>query len=131
MARQKHAWNDWSGNKKIRRRRFRGYPLATVAFYGPDAERASKVVVAIVRDEGHEPDPLERWFSEDIDVRTDAAVGEEVMAFIKRHGVKTVVVTDGLFGCPHEEGIDYPEGKSCLKCPYWAGRDRFTRERIQ
>jgi hypothetical protein len=102
-----------------------------VAFYGPDAERASKVVVAIVRDEGHEPDPLERWFSEDVDVRTDAAVGEEVMAFIQRHGVKSVVVTDGLFGCPHEEGIDYPEGKSCPKCPYWAGRDRFTRERIQ
>jgi hypothetical protein len=130
MGRQKHARNDWSGNKKIRRR-FRGYPVATVAFYGPDAERASKVVVAIVRDEGHEPDPLERWFSEDIDVRTDAAVGEEVMAFIKRHGVKSVVVTDGLFGCPHEEGIDYPEGKSCPKCPYWAGRDRFTREQIQ
>ena len=38
--------------------------------------------------------------------------------------------TDGLIGCPHEEGIDYPEGKSCPQCPYWAGRDRFTRERI-
>src|ERR1700732_5282560 len=110
---------------------FQGYPVATIAFYGPTATVASKVVVAIVRDEGHEPDPLERWFSEDVDVRTDAAVGEEVMAFIKRHGVRSVVVTDGLFGCPHEEGIDYPEGKSCPKCPYWAGRDRFTREWIQ
>jgi hypothetical protein len=41
------------------------------------------------------------------------------------------VVTDGIIGCPHEEGTDYPEGASCPQCPYWAGRDRFTHERIQ
>ena len=23
-----------------------------------------------------------------------------------------------LIGCPHEEGIDYPEGHSCPHCPY-------------
>jgi len=34
------------------------------------------------------------------------------------------------FGLPHEEGIDYPDGSSCPKCPYWAGRDRGTLERI-
>ena len=39
---------------------FRGYPIATIAFYDPTAELATKVVVAIVRDEGREPDPLER-----------------------------------------------------------------------
>ena len=110
---------------------FRGYPIATIAFYGPTAELATKVAAAIVRDEGREPDPLERWFSEDTDIRTDLAVGEKVLAFLKEHAAKSVIVTDGLIGCPHEEGIDYPEGKSCPQCPYWAGRDRFTRERIQ
>jgi hypothetical protein len=45
--------------------------------------------------------------------------------------VKTVVIADAIMGCPHEEGIDYPDGDSCPKCPYWAGRDRFARVRIQ
>src|SRR5712692_4405008 len=34
---------------------------------------------------------------------------------------------DGIIGCPHEEGIDYPEGKSCPQCPYWARRARPAR----
>ena len=115
---------------KKTRRGFRGFPAATVAFYGPTADLATKVAVAIVRDERSEPDPLERWFSKDMDVRADPVVGEQVLAFLREHAAKSVVVTDGIIGCPHEEGIDYPEGKSCPKCPFWAGRDRFTHERI-
>ena len=37
---------------------FRGYPIATIAFHDPTAELATKVVVAIVRNEGCEPDPF-------------------------------------------------------------------------
>jgi len=96
---------------------FRGYPIATVAFYGPTAELATKVVVSIVRDEGHEPDPLERWFSEGMDVRTNPAVGEKVLAFLKEHAAKSVIVTDGIIGCPHEEGIDYPKENRALSVP--------------
>lgn len=59
------------------------------------------------------------------------SVGERVLAFLKDHAAKSVIVADGIIGCPHEEGIDYPEGKSCPQCPYWAGRDRFTLEHIQ
>lgn len=117
--------------EKKAKRGFRGYPVATMAFYGPTADVATKMVVAIVREEGCEPDPLERWFSEDMDVRANPEVGARVLAFLKGYAVKSVIVTDGLIGCPHEEGIDYPEGKSCPRCPYWAGRDRFTHERIQ
>ena len=40
-------------SKKVRRG-FRGYPVATIAFYGPDAGRASKVAVGIVMTEGEE-----------------------------------------------------------------------------
>jgi hypothetical protein len=79
------------------------------------------VVVGIVRDEGLELDPLERWFSEEREVRNNRAVGEDVVAFPKEHAAKPVIVTNGLIGCPHEEGIDNPEGKSCPPCPYWAG----------
>jgi len=109
---------------------FRGYPVATIAFYGPTASVATKVVVSIVQKEGQEPEPLERWFSDATDVRDDSAISAKIVAFIKEHGARSVIATDDLIGCPHEEGIDYPEGKSCPQCPYWAGRDRFTRERI-
>jgi hypothetical protein len=57
--------------KKKARRGFRGYPVATIAFYGPDEQRASKAAVAIVNAEGAEPAVLERWFGEEIDVRKD------------------------------------------------------------
>jgi hypothetical protein len=109
---------------------FRGYPAATVALYGPTADLATKIVVAIFAGQDTEPDPLERWFSDGTEIRRDPEIGGQVIAFIKNHDAKSVVVTDGIIGCPHEEGVDYPEGKSCPQCPFWAGRDRFTYERI-
>jgi hypothetical protein len=115
---------------KRAKRGFRGYPAATVAFYGPTATLATKIVVGIARDKDSEIDPLRKWFSES-DIRQNEDVGLEVMAFLKEQGVKSVVMTDRIIGCPHEEGIDYPDGKSCPQCPFWAGRDRFTHERIQ
>jgi hypothetical protein len=116
--------------EKKSRKGFRGFPAATIAFYGPTAELATKIVVAIARDKHAEPDPLERWLAKDVDVRIDPDIGAKVIAFLEEHGVKSVFAADRIFGCPHEEGIDYPAGKSCPQCPYWAGRDRFTHERI-
>ncbi len=113
------------------RKGFRGYPAATIAYYGPDNSRATKVAVGIIQEEGGEADILERWFTEEGDIRLDHPVHHEILSFIQKHGVRTVVMADGIMGCPHEEGIDYPEGKHCPKCPFWAGRDRFTGEMIQ
>jgi len=107
---------------------FRGYPVATVALYGPDNKRASKIALGIVLREGAEP-LMERFFSDE-DIRYDAEVQEQILKSIQNHGAKSVVLTDGIIGCPHEEGIDYPEGQSCPTCPFWAGRDRFTHERV-
>jgi hypothetical protein len=105
---------------------FRGYPVATVAFYGPDDRRASKVAVGILPAEGVEATHVERWFSEAGDVRDDTSITSSMLAFIEQHTAKTVVVADRIIGCPHEEGIDYPEGKKCPACPFWASRDRWT-----
>src|SRR5919106_6025239 len=91
-------------------RGFRGYPVATIAFYGPDDSRASKVAVGIVCRDNADPDDLNRWFSESGDVRYDQTIGAEIVAFIENHQVKSVVMTDRIIGCPHEEGVDYPEG---------------------
>jgi hypothetical protein len=104
---------------------FRGYPIATIAFYGPTDVFASKVAVAVFRTEGQEPEVLERFFSQGTDVRFDEGVGEKVLSLIQSYGVQSVVMTDGILGCPHEEGIDYPNGASCPQCPFWAGRDRW------
>ena len=117
--------------KKKADRGFKGYPVATVALYGPTAELATKMVVSIVKDEGEDPDPLERWFSEGKDIRRDAVVGLKVEAFLRRHPVRSVIAADRIIGCPHEEGIDYPLGEWCPQCPFWAGRDRFTHELIE
>jgi hypothetical protein len=115
---------------KRAKRGFRGYPVATVAFYGPTAERASKVAVGIVVREGAEPDIMERWQSEEHDLRFDEEIGFEISSFLREHGVLSVTMVDRIIGCPHEEGIDYPEGESCPECPYWSGRDRWSGEAI-
>ncbi len=117
--------------QKKSRRGFRGYPLGTVAYYGPDDRRASKVAVGIVLNDRDDPAELERWLSDDSDVRGDAEIQQEVFTFLKLHGVKSVAMADRIIGCPHEEGKDYPDGEVCPRCPFWAHRDRWTGELIQ
>lgn len=102
------------------------YPVATVAFYGPDNRRASKVAVAILPGPDAEPSNLERWYSDTEDLRRDYLTIEKIVEFIKAHGAGSVVMVDAIIGCPHEEGIDYPEGEHCPECPYWKGRDRWS-----
>src|SRR3954454_18138758 len=108
------------------RKGFRGYPVATIAFYGPDNRMATKVAVAIVLAAEQKPADLRRWLSDDRDVRTDPQIATEILTFLDGRGAKTVALADRIIGCPHEEGIDY-EGPPC---PYWAGRDRWTSEML-
>ena len=110
---------------------FRGHPSATVALYGPSRDVASKIAVAIFTRDNAESEAMMRWSSNECDVRGHENIMQGVMAFLKSHSVRTVIMSDGVMGCPHEEGTDYPEGQSCPQCPYWAGRDRWTGERIQ
>jgi len=115
---------------KRAKRGFRGYPVATIAFYGPSAHCASKVVVAIVEEEGKEPHILRTWHCEEGDIRQDDEIGYEIVQFIGLHHVLSVAMVDRIIGCPHQEGIDYPEGEVCPECPYWRGRDRWSGESI-
>ena len=112
--------------RKKAQKGFTGYPVATVAYYGPDNQRVSKVAVGIILTEGGNAEIIERWFSDTRDARTDPEVLKEVLDFISVNGAKSVVVADGILGCPHEEGTDYPEGQQCPKCVFWAIRNRFT-----
>ena len=108
-----------------------GYPLATIAFYGEDDKVASKVVVGILLSEkDKDVSFMEKWFRMDTDVRFDPEIKAQIVDFLGKHNVHRVVMVDRIIGCPHEEGIDYPEGEKCLRCPFWANRDRWTGEMI-
>jgi hypothetical protein len=109
-------------------RGFAGYPVATVAYYGPNDRVATKVAVGIVLVEDEEPAFLERWFSEGHDLRNDHDVNEKIIKFIRGHAVKSVAMLGSIIGCPHQEGVDYPEDSKCPQCPFWANRDRWTGE---
>ena len=114
--------------KKVRKGN-KGFPIATIAYYGSSNKIATKIVCGIIKYEGADVDPMKKWFSK-IEIRHSEKILSEILSYIKEQEVKSVIVNEQILGCPHEEGIDYEEGKSCPKCSYWAGRDRFTYNRI-
>jgi len=121
--RRSRYWLD----KKVKRG-FKGFPVATVAFYGPDNQSATKVSVGIVNQQ-HEVVLMEKWFSkdyDDVDVRFGSVVIQRVLDFIEQQNAQSVVISEGIIGCPHEEGIDYLEGEVCPECPFWENRNRWA-----
>ena len=115
--------------KKKARRGFQGFPVATVAWYGPDDQRASKVAVGIIIEDGGEPQALERWLSRDQDIRHDRVVGAEIQQFIREHGVKSVVASDGIVGIVRmKKARTIRMGKPVRQCPFWADKDRWAGE---
>jgi hypothetical protein len=63
---------------KKARRGFRGWPVATIAFYGLDLSRVSKVAVGIIRTEGGDAEDLQTWLSDVTDLRRDPMVSQEI-----------------------------------------------------
>ena len=123
MKRDWKPRSPWLGRRV--KQGFRGYPAATIAFYGPTAELATKVVVGIFKEEHCDADPLEKWFSENSDIRSNDDIGEELVAFIKSHAVKSVIVTDGIIGGVPILGWPRPldEGKNPVG---GSGKHRFN-----
>ena len=68
------------------------------------------------------------WTTDTSDVRDDRTIAVEVAEFLARHKVRDSVTHDRATGCPHEEGNDYPMGRTCPRCPFWTDIDRFTHE---
>src|SRR3974377_180696 len=63
---------------------------------------------------------IKRWVA--TDVTTNPKIQREIMEFFNAHGVKSVAMSDGNMGCPHEEGPDFPVGEDCPFCPFWKGK---------
>jgi hypothetical protein len=116
--------------EKKAKKGFRGWPVASFAFYGPDDRVATKLAVGIVPAQGAKTTDLRRWFSDgQSDIRADHRVLEEALDFIAEAGALSIVMAERIIGCPHEEGVDY-EGETCPVCTFWAGRDRWTGKRL-
>jgi hypothetical protein len=119
----------WS--KQLSKKKNRGFPGATLAFYGPDDRHATKAVVGIFLAPDSELSEMRKWFGKELDVRVDREIGMEILAYLREHHIRSVAVKLEIFGCPHEEGVDYPNGEVCPECPFWATHDRFTGESLE
>ncbi len=95
-------------------------PLVTIALYGPDDDRATKLVLAHHATGRGESDPLERWVA--ADVLADEKIIGEARQFLDRNRPQGISMVGGTLGCPHEEGEDFPEGGDCPVCPFWKGK---------
>jgi hypothetical protein len=93
--------------------------VGTVTLYGPDDKRTTKIAAAVILRDGAKP-IIQRWVASD--VTTNPKVQREMKEFFQQHGVKSVAMTDGNVGCPHEEGEDFPQGSDCPFCPFWQGK---------
>jgi len=100
------------------------YPIGTVAFYGPNDTITTKIAAAVITSPTAEP-ILMRWMA--TDVTTNPKVQREMLEFFGQHGVKSVAMSEGNMGCPHEEGEDFPNGEDCPFCPFWAGKQGSNR----
>lgn len=99
-------------------RGFAGYPVATVAYYGPDDNVATKVAVGIIPGEDQEPIAMERWVSAGGDLRRDHEVNEKILLFIRSQGAKSVVSPTALLAARTRRVLTIPRETS-------AGNVRF------
>lgn len=74
--------------RKKARRGFKGYPIGTMAFYGPTEENATNAVVGIVIAENKDPVAIERWHVSDGDIRADLSVLDAILSFLSWRCVK-------------------------------------------
>ena len=92
------------------------YPMATITYHGPSPQKASKIIVGILEDKDQSP-IIREWSGTDIAEDVEAA--REISQFIKDHAVARVITSEWVLSCPHEEGVDYPQGEPCPYCPDW------------
>src|SRR5215203_4947753 len=65
------------------------YPLATIAAYGPDNTRATKLVVSVLpRPEQKYPSETRSWHSDTGDVRDDRVIAAAVADWLRSQGTK-------------------------------------------
>ena len=72
--------------RKKARKGLQGWPIATVAFYGPNLSQATKVAVGIVPSENAEVEELRDWKVDRGDIRSDPDIAREMPDRADRRG---------------------------------------------
>src|SRR5262245_38829011 len=90
--------------RKKARKGLRGWPIATVAFYGPNLSQATKVTVGIVPSENAEVEELRDWKVDDGEIRADPRIAQEIWKLNEERRALSVPMTEGIIGCPQQEG---------------------------
>ena len=91
--------------RKKAKKGLRGWPLATIAFYGPNLSQATKAAVGIIPSENAEADEMRAWHVLHGDIREDVSISQEIVEFIQDHGALSVIMTNDIIGCPHQAGV--------------------------
>src|SRR5246500_4945110 len=65
--------------RKKARKGLRGWPIATIAFYGPNLSQATKAAVGIVPSENAEVEEMRAWHVLHGDIREDVEIGQEIV----------------------------------------------------
>ena len=107
--------------RKFDKRGDQGYPVATLAFYGPDDKKASKAVLGIIPSKDAEVQ-LHKWFREspDADLRYE----------IKLQNAWIEIIRPGRRPKPRDNRGNQriiPLGSVCIFYPNRSGKDRCVR----
>ena len=102
----KIGWQPRKWLEKKAKRGMHGFPVGTIAFYGPDNRRASKVAVGIASALQSELTEVRRWFAEAGDARKDDKILTEITTFLREKPRKNL---GNAFPCPLFAGRDGPE----------------------
>lgn len=97
-----------------------GFPFASITFHGQDETSASKAQVSIFNEEDQGSPVVRTWAKDEGDLRDDLKFLQELVQLLKEQNVERIAMTNEIVGCPHEEGVDFPNGFPCPECHYWA-----------
>jgi len=100
--------------------------IGTIAFYGLDGKVPTKITAGVIRDDNTKL-ITQHWIG--TKVTDNPKVKDELQAFFRRYGVKSILVGSGNVGCTHEEGLDFPVGEDCPFCPSWKGKQGSIGQR--
>ncbi len=77
--------------RKKARSELRGWPIATIAFYGPNLSQATKVAVGITPSENAEVNELRDWKVDRGNIRTDPVIARSAVSSLAAFGRRSPV----------------------------------------
>lgn len=97
------------------------YPLGTLAPFGPDDEKITEMIVAVIPAEGAKP-KTKKFGSKNL--RKDRKQSSQILAFFRKHQAQTFLMPTQNLGRPHDATKDYRLSRDCSSCHWWKERMR-------